>query len=99
MKKEEDEQLKDLRTEKIEEEEEADQNEEDLLMECLDEMLESFDHSRKEISDWLSPHIANDEIILTFGFSQLLLDCFKEGKKDKKYELSEAESGCWCCRT
>lgn len=51
----------------------------------LENMVNEFDDIYEDLNKYLLPYINNEEVILTWGFSETILQCFasasKEGKK------------------
>lgn len=50
--------------------------------EALDVLLDEFDNIYDDISTILMPYINNDEVILTVGFSETILQCFIRAKNE-----------------
>lgn len=84
-------QLKDLA--KIERKNTEDDHEDDggspmdeasAFIDAIKDIIEDFDGGFSEIAESLQPHIGTEDIILTFGYSKLVLACFQLAKEKEK---------------
>lgn len=54
------------------------------FIDAIKEIIEDFDGGFSEIAESLQPHIGTEDIILTFGYSKLVLACFQLAKEKEK---------------